>query len=723
MLKNLKNFYYQHQIYASLRQATGALLPAVLIGGWLNQYAIGVMMTVGAFCLAMIDQYGGNRKTRLAEFFIASGLCTLVALVSGLSSGYLPLLLLTVAVICFCCAMLNVFGPRWGLVALSGLFVMILNVRTPTHGSVIWWNALYTLLGTQLYLIYTIILRYFVYLNEERRAVYNALKNTSAYVQKRAALYDINADLNRAYSDMFNTRANMTSQFQTATNVLLSDFPRRRPRDQGEHLRLQTLLINAMSIADILIATQTDYSELRDHLGHSRFIMLCKNTLQALAHNLGTLAENAMHRHKQVSIELPAADLKAITEELKRYRREGLYERDPAIHALMILITRRIRKVYFAVQHTANNEPLEQQTVSLQEFVQDSPSSGVAPQQPFSWKLLGSNLNLKSPTCRYALRLALAGLTGLLVPLALGHLFSEKLLYSAFTQRSYWVLLTLVLVMKPGFALTRERNKRRLAGTLIGCAIAFVLFKLHPDGAFLFILMWLLYALALCYLPINYFYGATFVTVFIMIAFYFLHEAGTFVIEERLVDTAVGCTLALLLSHVLPNWESASINNFARAALNSQLELLRLGQQWSNDSQHQTQWKTANNHAEISLSNFSAAFQRMLSEPAAHQQHTAAYNRLLVQLFVMNSQLSLITQGLSNSEQVPDAMQPYFAAAIHHLQGAKDDTPLPSLADHAELTSMASPLAQLMRASVLVKSSLDEIQSAPTLAKQSLAAY
>src|SRR5690625_6665956 len=145
--------------------------------------------------------------------------------------------------------------------------------------------------------------------------------------------------------------------------------------------------------------------------------------------------------------------------------------------------------------------------------------------------------------------------------------------------------------MKPGFALTRERDMRRLAGTLIGCAIAFVLFKFHPDGAFLFILMWLLYALALCYLPINYFYKTTFVTVFIMIAFYFLHEAGTFVIEERLVDTAVGCTLALLLSHVLPNWESASINNFARAALNSQLELLRLGQQWSNDSQHQTQWK------------------------------------------------------------------------------------------------------------------------------------
>src|SRR5699024_12861995 len=99
------------------------------------------------------------------------------------------------------------------------------------------------------------------------------------------------------------------------------------------------------------------------------------------------------------------------------------------------------------------------------------------------------------------------------------------------------MLLTLVVVMRAGFALTRERNKSRLIGTLVGCAIAFMLFIIEPSNTVYFVIMWLLYTLALCFLPVNYLYGATFVTIFIMIAFYFLHESGTFVIEERLVYT------------------------------------------------------------------------------------------------------------------------------------------------------------------------------------------
>src|SRR5690625_7323335 len=129
--------------------------------------------------------------------------------------------------------------------------------------------------------------------------------------------------------------------------------------------------------------------------------------------------------------------------------------------------------------------------------------------------------------------------------------------------------------MKPGFTLTCESNKRRLIGTLIGCAIAFLLFNIEPSNTVYFVIMWLLYTLALCFLPVNYLYGATFVTIFIMIAFYFLHESGTFVIEERLVDTLVGCSLALILSYLLPNWEATSIQASAQGAIDANTRLLK----------------------------------------------------------------------------------------------------------------------------------------------------
>src|SRR5690625_734804 len=185
LLTKLSHAYYRYQFYSSLRQATGALLPAVLFAGYLHQFALGVSMTVGAFCLAMIDQFGGRRKDRVKELWAASGFCTLVALISSFASGYPVLLFMTVALVCFSCAMLNVFGPRWGLIALSGLFVMILNVRVPTHGSEVLLNTLYTFLGTVFYLLYTLLVCRFIYLNEERRSVYGAYFTSMLYMQYR----------------------------------------------------------------------------------------------------------------------------------------------------------------------------------------------------------------------------------------------------------------------------------------------------------------------------------------------------------------------------------------------------------------------------------------------------------------------------------------------------------------------------------------------------------
>jgi len=721
ILQRLSGTYYRYQFYSSLRQSTGALLPAVILAGYFHAFAVGVSMTVGAFCLAMIDQFGGHRKARIKEFSTATALCTLVALISSFTSGYPVLLVITVATVCFACAMLNVFGPRWGLIALTGLFIMIINVRVPSHGAEILWNTLYTFLGAIFYLIYTLLVRRFSYLNEERRAVYSAYLNTAAYMQKRAALYDIHTDLDQAYHQMFTARAAMTAQFQTACDVLLSDFAKRRPHNLPEHAHLELLLVRIINVADIMIATQTDYKALREHLGHSEFITLCQRTIAQLGRCIHTLADAAVHKNKPITVSLPTESLQAMSSELKAYHAQGHFEQDPHARLLMLQIIRRIRKVYFVIQdishiHDAFQKHTERALIdaadqSIHEVVKNSPSSALSAQKPFSWKLLVSNLNLHSPNFRYALRLSLAGLLGLLVPLALASIFSDKLLHSAFTQRSYWVLLTLVLVMKPGFALTRERNKRRLIGTLIGCAIAFILFKIEPSNTVYFVIMWLLYTLALCFLPVNYLYGATFVTIFIMIAFYFLHESGTFVIEERLVDTLVGCSLALILSYLLPNWEATSIKNWAQSAIDANIKLLKSTILLINQTtdEHATvntaDWQKASIAAELALSNFSAAFQRMLSEPTAHQSYVAEYNQIMVQLFVIYTQIAALEpQRLANRNAISKASINYLEAAVQRLQKQATD-PLPELEESIHLT-INGPLIEIATAAETVKKNL-----------------
>src|SRR5690625_5288151 len=427
-IQKLKIFYYENQIYASMRQATGTLLPAVVIGGFFNHYMAGVSMTFGAFCLAMIDQSGGQRKNRIREFLSAIVLCTLVAFVSSLSSSSMPFLLATVVLVCFSCGMLNVFGPRWGLVALTGLYVMILNVREPTVGMAIFWNSFYIFLGTVFYFVYTLIVRRYAYLNEERRAVFSAMMSTATYVRKRANLYNIQTDLAQAYDVMFNTRANMTTQFQTATDVLLSNFAKRRKRDAAELDKLQHLLANTMGIADALIATQTDYKALHQQVGESQFIDLCHETLNQLANNLESLANHAIHRNKKIHIELPTNNLKVISEDIRTFHKQGRFDADPAFRRLILQIVRRIRNVYFLVKRTAQLQPSKPQSEKFERFLQSSLSNVLSPQKPFNWALLKSNLNLNSSSFRYAIRLSIAGLVGILVPLFLSMFFYDQLL-------------------------------------------------------------------------------------------------------------------------------------------------------------------------------------------------------------------------------------------------------------------------------------------------------
>src|SRR3546814_8873739 len=120
---------------------------------------------------------------------------------------------------------------------------------------------------------------------------------------------------------------------------------------------------------------------------------------------------------------------------------------------------------------------------------------------------------------------------------------------------SYWIILTILIVMKPGFALTRQRIGWRLTGTLLGCAAAFALFGLtkNPD-------IYLAVLIASCILGnslvlLNYTSAAFFNTLFVLLVFHFLSPSATLVIGERAVDTVIGCALALSCSYILP-WRS-----------------------------------------------------------------------------------------------------------------------------------------------------------------------
>src|SRR5690606_11925754 len=58
---------------------------------------------------------------------------------------------------------------------------------------------------------------------------------------------------------------------------------------------------------------------------------------------------------------------------------------------------------------------------------------------------------------------------------------------------------------------------------------------------------------------------AIFKTIMVLLAFHLISPASNSLIGERLVDTMIGCAIALLCSYILPWWEHSFMASLAKA--------------------------------------------------------------------------------------------------------------------------------------------------------------
>jgi hypothetical protein len=171
------------------------------------------------------------------------------------------------------------------------------------------------------------------------------------------------------------------------------------------------------------------------------------------------------------------------------------------------------------------------------------PAAG-AQAQRVSWRPPGLRRALRrlrphiapqSPAFRYGVRLA--------VTLAL----CAGVTRSLNVRQWYWVPMTALLVLKPDLQQTLTRGVARIAGTLIGAAIAtLIAATLRPDQPILVVLV--LLSAALCYTLLNVNYAAYAIAITAYVAF-LLALVGLpelVVVRARVVNTALGGLCAFL---------------------------------------------------------------------------------------------------------------------------------------------------------------------------------
>ncbi|MFJ9815840.1 FUSC family protein [Streptomyces sp. NPDC101151] len=149
------------------------------------------------------------------------------------------------------------------------------------------------------------------------------------------------------------------------------------------------------------------------------------------------------------------------------------------------------------------------------------------------------NVVLSAHSWRYGLRLAVCiGIAQALVSLVP-------------VPRSYWVALTITFVLKPDFGSVFSRALLRALGTVAGLVIAAAVLAEVPRGWWDVPVMLLLAPLIPALTPRGYGYQTAAITPVILLLSDILNHQGTALLLPRLLDSLMGCAIALVAGYLL----------------------------------------------------------------------------------------------------------------------------------------------------------------------------
>lgn len=706
----LQRFLFSHHFYSGVRRAAGILLPIALLGGVFGWYATGLIATFGALCVAFIDQPGPHEH-RAREMLGGTLLSTLTVALTGLASSHPLLIWVIVMAQCFAFSMLAVYGKKGGQIGFACLLLMTVTLHNSLSTQEVWVHALTSLGGGLFYTFFSYSVSRVMQLREKEQALSVALFATADYIARRADMYDLDRDLEENYRKLIVCQSDMTDKHQAARDMVLRGLATPKAQNDSNRVMLWNLFVEMIALLDLLVATRTDYAFLRQKLKGSDALMFMRDALHKMASDLERIALDVARENTATQRSSVKAELRALEFEIQQMQTEGLAQRDPELYSLCIEILRRLRNSAKIIDRMVLATRRDSHVQLLDAVKIDRSLTQFLSRQQFRPRLITSNLRLDSPFCRYALR----------VTLAAGLALALSALIPALARQGYWILLTVLIIMKPGFALTRQRNGWRLLGTLVGCGLAFTLLYTTQHETWLFAAMVLSTIIGGSLLQINYLVASIFNTNAVLLAFNFLDPGATTIIADRALDTLLGSVIAFACSYVLPWWEAQFMPSLMRAAISANREYLSaaLAQIQAREGRASAlevkradfNLRLARKNVHVALANFAEAFYRMMLEPKSRQWHVIELNNIVMQNHMLSSQISAVATVLINSPKIPEASTEFLNALLPQLLPAPEH-PTPSLPKSlldGTFPDLTYPLKQLQRSIVLINAEIDVI--------------
>ena len=505
----------------------------------------------------------------------------------------------------FLAVMLMAWGKRGGPITFSLLFSMLFSMAAPSATSLeqIALQAGWYLVGAVLYLVWGVFTTHLLNQRFRTQLLAECVVTFAQILRTQALRFAPEPDHQALLAAMLAQQVTLADHLQNTRDVVLESptTPKRQ--------RLAAMLLSLLEARDHQLACDLDLDFLLSHHAAATTLPVLQTALNSTADQLEQLSMALLLGRPRHAI-APVPDLRAhLRGALPPQTSAGLQPSPlntgaPDTSALLHNMADRIGHIHdeaarLAALARGDARPeLADVRTQWQLFVSAT---------TWSWKPLLGQWGWHAPTLRYALRATLAVGAGYLVSMHLPWVAHE-----------YWILITIVVVMRGNLAQTVQRRNARVAGTVLGCLLVMALLATHPGGRTVLLVVALSMGLAHAFALRRYLYTTVASTLGGLLQAHLLVVGvqPSFAVAERLADTLLGALIAWLFSYVLPAWERNQIPALVRRSVKAQSQHARLALALMNNaSTSDLPWRLARREAYDSLSAVTLATQRTLAEP------------------------------------------------------------------------------------------------------------
>jgi uncharacterized membrane protein YccC len=394
--------------------------------------------------------------------------------------------------------------------------------------------------------------------------------------------------------------------------------------NQAERMRLSLLMLSRLRVR---IGREKPDGEEVSAL--DQYFELCSRLLAAIGRSLRSNDSIEPHTDWFAQIDsladvLRASAARADSEVLSTLVRDGLYQVDA--------LAGQLRS---SVELAAHATP-----EGSDEF--DRKQS----ETPWTLRLRGSlatlraNLTFKSAAFRHAIRLA--------VCVALGDAIGRAISW----QRTYWMPMTVAIVLKPDFSATFTRGALRVAGTLLGLGFATVLFHFISATVMTQIVLIALLTFVLRSLgAANFGILTAAVSSLVVLLIGLTGVSAKDVIAARALNSSAGGALALAAYWLWPTWERSRVNENVASLLDAYRDYFRcVSQAYLKPEAPPPELDSARQAARLARSNLEASVDRLSAEP--YKSQLTALTDMLASSHRLVHALMALESGLYQSKFV-----------------------------------------------------------------------